>query len=116
NVDFPHLMLRAKATHARQTGFSFRDRTLSRTDTVGSIAGIPVVAQLINAVNGTSAGRALLEKTLGVARDAPIPKYHSRTARKRLSQRLQTDTAAVQDQPTVQATEQTTGKVALFTT
>jgi len=116
NVDFPHLMLRAKATHARQTGFSFRDRTLSRTDTVGNIAGIPVVAQLINAVNGTSAGRALLEKTLGVARDAPIPKYHSRTARKRLSQRLQTDAAAVPDEPSVQATEQTTGKVALFTT
>jgi Fe-S oxidoreductase len=115
NVDFPHLMLRAKATHARQTGFSFRDRILSRTDTVGRIAGIPVIAELVNAVNGTSAGRVLLEKALGVARDAPIPKYHSRSARKRLSH-LKTDIAASADAPLPRATEQTTGKVALFTT
>ncbi|HZO23055.1 MAG TPA: heterodisulfide reductase-related iron-sulfur binding cluster [Steroidobacteraceae bacterium] len=115
NVDFPHLMLRAKATHARQTGFSFRDRMLSRTDTVGNIAGLPVVAELVNAVNGTSAGRALLQKTLGVARDAPLPKYYSRTARKRLSDRSDTD-SAIADAAAVKATEQTSGKVALFAT
>src|SRR5262249_40189348 len=85
NIDFPHLMLRAKAVQARDKGFSFRDRTLSSTDRVGSLAGIPVVAELVNAVNRTSVGRALLEKSLGVARDAPLPVFHSRTARKRLS-------------------------------
>ncbi len=115
NVDFPHLMLRAKATHARQEGFSFRDRTLAATDTVGKIAGIPVVVELVNAANRSTAGRALLEKTLGVARDAPLPTFHSRTARKRLIERLGTsgaNGAAAAARPT----DQTTGKVALFTT
>src|ERR1700758_4184492 len=70
NVDFPHLMLRAKATQARKgTRLSFRDRVLSSTETVGNLAGIPVVAQIVNAVNRTSTGRVLLEKTLRVARD-----------------------------------------------
>jgi Fe-S oxidoreductase len=35
NVDFPHLMLRAKATRFKQQGASKRDRILSATDTVG---------------------------------------------------------------------------------
>jgi glycerol-3-phosphate dehydrogenase subunit C len=114
NVDFPHLMLRAKAVRARSQPYSFRDRTLAATDTVGKIAGIPVVSELVNAVNGTAVGRALLEKTLGVARDAPIPTFHSRTARKRL-RRLLTVAAAI-DGADARATEQTTGRVALFTT
>src|ERR1700724_1839556 len=115
NVDFPHLMLRAKATQARDEGPSFRDRTLSNTDLVGKIAGIPVVAEIVNGVNRTSAGRALLEKTLGVARDAPLPTFHSRTARNRLWS-LGTTANAGSSAAEVRPTEQTTGKVALFTT
>jgi len=116
NVDFPHLMLRAKATRNRKHGEGFRNRTLAATDTVGNLAGIPVVAEIVNAVNSTSVGRSLLEKTLGVDRTAPLPKYYSRTARKRLS-RLGT----AGDGPSAAArvatpTEGTTGKVALFTT
>ena len=115
NVDFPHLMLRAKAVSARKGGLSLRNRTLAATDTVGKIAGIPVVAEIVNAVNRSSLGRALLEKTLGVDREAPIPTFHSKTARKMLTGRLGTtdDSAAA---AAAQSTEQTTGKVALFTT
>src|SRR5579864_4092404 len=118
NIDFPHLMLRAKATHARKGGgFSFRDRTLSSTETVGRIAGIPVIAELVNAVNRSATGRALLEKTLGVARDAPLPTFHSRTARKGLVGRLGTHRSNRPSTATsVRPTEQTTGKVALFAT
>ncbi len=90
NVDFPHLMLRAKAVHAKTEGLTFRNKVLASTDTVGKIAGIPVVVEVVNAVNRSAGGRALLEKTLGVARDAPIPKYHSNTARKRLRDRIGT--------------------------
>ena len=118
NVDFPHLMLRAKATRAGKEGMSFRDRTLAATDTVGKIAGIPVITEVVNAVNRSAAGRALLEKTLGVDREAPIPTFHSRTARKRLD-RLGTTangSTAGRAVATARATEQTTGKVALFTT
>jgi len=114
NVDFPHLMLRAKAAHARKEGFSFRDRALSATDTVGRIAGIPVVAELVNAASKSPAARALLEKTLKVAKDAPLPTFHARTARKRLARLGSAPNAAVAT--AVRPTEQTTGKVALFTT
>ncbi len=114
SVDFPHLMLRAKAVRARKEGISLRNRALAATDTVGSIAGIPVVAQIVNAVNRSKPGRALLERALGVDATAPLPKYHSRTARKRL-RRLGT-VAAPQAGAGVTATPETTGKVALFTT
>jgi Fe-S oxidoreductase len=122
NVDFPHLMLRAKAVHARKEGMPLRNRALAATDTVGNFAGIPVVAEIVNAVNHSSAGRALLEKALGVDRGAPIPTYHSNSARKRLKRLGTTDQpngAANQPDaaaPVVRATEQTTGKAALFTT
>jgi glycerol-3-phosphate dehydrogenase subunit C len=122
NVDFPHLMLRAKATRNRKQGEGFRNKTLAATDTLGNIAGIPVVAEIVNAVNGSSLGRAVLEKTLGVDRTAPLPKYYSRTARKRLG-RLGTTaapgasgSAAGGTAMAVRPTDQTTGKVALFVT
>ena len=110
NVDFPHLMLRAKAVHARKEGISWRNRALAATDTVGKIAGIPVIAEIVNAVNHSSVGRALLAKTLGVDPTAPIPQYHSRTARKRLRGPREVATTKVVPTP------ETTGKVALFTT
>jgi Fe-S oxidoreductase len=113
-VDFPHLMLRAKAVRTRKEGISLRNRALAATDTVGSIAGIPVVAQIVNAVNRSKPGRALLERALGVDATAPLPRYHSRTARKRL-RRLGT-VAAPRAAAAVTATAETTGKVALFTT
>jgi Fe-S oxidoreductase len=118
NVDFPHLMLRAKAARNRREGESLRNKALAATDTVGSIAGIPVVAEIVNAVNGSSWGRVLLEKTLGVDRTAPVPTYHSRPARKRLA-RLGTTangSGAARASLTPRPTELTTGKVALFTT
>ena len=85
NVDFPHLMLRAKAVRARSGGLGWRERLLAATDAVGAFAGIPVVVEVVNAFNASSAGRTVLEKVLGVDRGAPIPVYHSRTARRRLA-------------------------------
>jgi len=110
NVDFPHLMLRAKAARYRKQGASLRDRVLSSTDTVGKLAGIPVVAQLVNAGNRSRAGRAVLEKTLGVHRDAPVPDYHSKSARKRLRDRRGAGGESAEP------TGSTRGKVVLFTT
>jgi len=109
NVDFPHLMLRAKAVKARHQGTRLRDRVLAATDAVGSIAGIPVVAQLVNAVNGTRAGRVVLEKLLGVHRDAPVPGYQSRSAHQLLRRLPAPASAPV-------ATPETTGRVAIFST
>jgi glycerol-3-phosphate dehydrogenase subunit C len=112
NVDFPHLMLRAKATHNRKEGVRLRDKVLAATDLVGNLAGIPVVAEIVNAANRSAAGRALLEKTFGVHRDAPVPEYHSNTARKRLAHLAHDGASSAEVKPT----EQTRGKVALFTT
>jgi glycerol-3-phosphate dehydrogenase subunit C len=85
NVDFPHLMLRAKAARVRAHGLAWRDRVLAATDAVGAFAGIPVVVEAVNALNASSAGRTVLEKVLGVDRSAPLPTYHSRSARRRLA-------------------------------
>ena len=110
NVDFPHLMLRAKALRYKKQGASKRDRILSSTDKVGRLAGIPVVVQAVNAANRSKLGRKALEKTLGVHRDAPVPQYHSKTARKRL------DVLRYEKGERAAATSNTSGKVVLFST
>jgi glycerol-3-phosphate dehydrogenase subunit C len=115
NVDFPHLMLRAKAVRARSGGLGVAARVLAATDTVGRLAGIPVVAEAVNAVNASRAGRALLEKTLGVDRTAPLPTYRTRSARRRLA-RLGTVRADSPRASAAQPTADTTGRVALFAT
>jgi Fe-S oxidoreductase len=109
NVDFPHLMLRAKAVRVRTEGLTVRERVLSATEAVGRIAGIPVVAQIVNAANRNPLMRKALDRALGVDPRAPLPRYHSRTARARLKRSLRRDLHA-------QPAEQTRGKVVLFTT
>ncbi len=107
NVDFPHLMLRAKAVKHAQGRSSWRDRVLTSTDAVGRFAGIPVVAEAVNAVNRSSAGRKLLSKAFGVHEKAPLPKFHGRPFRRRDRRRKR---PALEPRPTAD----TTGKVALF--
>ncbi len=108
NVDFPHLMLRAKAVQFKQNGAGFRNTLLASTDTVGKLAGIPVVVQVVNAANRSKPLRRLLENTLGVSAEAVLPEYHSDTLRKRLADHVSTQKA--------EAGEKTRGKVALFAT
>ncbi|HEY6094864.1 MAG TPA: heterodisulfide reductase-related iron-sulfur binding cluster [Gallionellaceae bacterium] len=108
NIDFPHLMLRAKAFKFKQGNVKTRDRILTSTDAVGNLAGIPVVAQVVNAANKFAPTRKALEAVLGVHADAKLPEYHSNTLRKRLKDH-HSDASAV-------ATSTTTGKVALFAT
>ncbi|HTT43446.1 MAG TPA: heterodisulfide reductase-related iron-sulfur binding cluster [Steroidobacteraceae bacterium] len=117
NVDFPHLMLRAKAARTRREGLGLREKVLAATDTVGSLAGIPVVAEMVNALNHSSAGRTLLAKTLHVDPSAPLPRYHARSARARLK-RLGTSArpTSVDGGRGAQAAAATRGRVALFTT
>ena len=105
NIDFPHLMLRAKSVRFKKEGASFRDKTLTSTDKVGSLAGIPVVSQIVNATNRTRAGRSLLQGTLGVHKLAPIPEYHSKSARRQLKSYRNASGAGAE------ATENTRGKV-----
>ena len=110
NVDFPHLMLRAKAVRFRTQGASMRDKVLASTDAVGKLAGIPIVAQVVNAANRSTLGRKVLESTLGVHHKAPLPAYHSKNARKRLKRLHGVDGSSAEE------TASTSGKVVLYTT
>jgi len=109
NLDFPHTMLRAKAQKFRKQGASTRDKILSATDSVGTLAGVPIVSGIVNTANRNGAMRKLLASTLGVHADAVVPTYHSKTLRKRV-------TNNGLDADSYKGTEHTRGRVALFAT
>lgn len=108
NVDFPHLMLRAKAVHYRKNGAKLRDETLTRTDTMGKLLSIPLLDITANGMNQVGAFRTVLEKTIEVHKEAPLPKFHSNTLRKRAKKLTESHSP--------KAINGTTGKVAIFTT
>ncbi|HEV2332072.1 MAG TPA: heterodisulfide reductase-related iron-sulfur binding cluster [Gammaproteobacteria bacterium] len=109
NLDFPHLMLRAKAVKFKKEGASFRDKLLSSPQQLGQFAGIPIVVQAVNAANKNGAMRKVLDKTLGIHPDAVVPEFHSDTARKRLKGH---EPLAVAPEPV----DGTKGRVALYVT
>jgi len=108
NLDFPHTMLRAKAVKFKKGEVSARDKLLSSTDIVGSLAGIPVVSGVVNLANRMGITRSVLQGVLGVHKNALLPEYHSNTAQKRLAKHQTTISP--------EATDQTSGQVAIFTT
>jgi Fe-S oxidoreductase len=73
NLDFPHTMLQAKAIKFKKGEVGAAEKFLASTDTHGKFAGIPIVVQAVNAVNKTKPARALMEKVLGVDKDAWLP-------------------------------------------
>ncbi|MBM23478.1 MAG: Fe-S oxidoreductase [Gammaproteobacteria bacterium] len=85
NIDFPNLMLRAKALKFKNQGATVREKILSNPERLGSLAGIPVIAEAVNATNNSKFGRVIVEKTLGVDRNAPRPTFHRKATRKKLS-------------------------------
>ena len=109
NVDFPHLMLRAKAARHKRGETPLASSLLSSTHAVGKLASIPVVVEVANLANRMAPTRALLEKTLKVHREAVLPTFHSRTARKRLRDTRPSTAPAIAAGPT-------RGKVAIFLT
>ena len=109
NVDFPHLMLRAKAQKFKNGDTKLRDRLITSTDTLGKFATIPVINQTMNAVNKNGLARKLLDKALGVHPDSLLPKYETNTLVKRNKKRISQNNRA-------EATDRTTGKVAVFAT
>ena len=109
NVDFPHLMLRAKAHKHRRGETATSARLLSNTRMVGKLASIPVVVEAVNWANRTPAFRGLLEKTMDVHREAQVPGYHSPTARRRLRKSQDNGGNPIAAGPT-------SGKVAIFIT
>jgi Fe-S oxidoreductase len=107
NVDFPHVMLRAKAIKFKQGGVKASEKLLASTDVVGRLATIPVVVKAVNAANRSPGPRALMEKTLNVHRERELPPYDSKRFRRTM--------AKSPDLP-VRDGERTPGKVAIFAT
>ncbi len=110
NVDFPHLMLRAKAVRFQQGEVALRDKVLSSTQLVGRLAGVPVVAQTVNWALKQQLVRGLLEKGLGIAHDAPLPEYAPRSLHARDAERPGASAGEIR------STDRTKGKVVLFAT
>ncbi len=108
-VDFPHLMLRAKIVGHQKGRAKFRDRVLSSTDSVGKLGSMPVAFHAVNTLNQNKIVRKGMEQTLGVHRDANLPSYCSSGIHRKLTKHQPLDVEAVK-------AGSTNGKVALFAT
>ena len=107
NLDFPHTMLRAKAIKFKNGDVGLGEKLLASTDVHGSLAGIPIVVQTVNAVNKTALARGVMESTLGVDKNAWLPALATRKFRSRTPQATST---------VVTDGAKTPGKVAIFAT
>ena len=79
NVDFPHLLLRARATEAKGGKKDFTQSQLAEMDRNGTLARF--ASPLINWASDTSNKpmRAVMEKVAHIDPKATLPKFHSRT-------------------------------------
>ena len=108
-VDFPHLMLRAKAYKYQRKDTKWRDRIITSTDPIFDVLSTPGIAALANAAADSPTLRKLGDKLAGIHPDAPLPEFHSPA----LGKRLATD---IGEGLAVASSDRTTGKVAIYMT
>ena len=107
-VDFPHLMLRAKARYLEEQKPPWHTRLLTSTEILFSAATKPVVAPIVNKALETPALRKVGEQLANVHADAPLPKFHTSSAKRQLANLDAVDQ--------IRGTDHTTGKVAIYVT
>jgi glycerol-3-phosphate dehydrogenase subunit C len=76
-VDFPRLMLRARAARARHRGIRLQDKVLGNTDLVGKLGS--ATAPLSNWMNEVSLHRAFMQPVLGLHKDRNLPRFQRQT-------------------------------------
>jgi glycerol-3-phosphate dehydrogenase subunit C len=76
-VDFPRLMLRARAAEGRRSGVTLQDRLLGNTDLVGKLGSL--AAPLSNWLNELAVHRAFVQAVAGIHRDRRLPRFHRLT-------------------------------------
>src|SRR6059058_5612273 len=76
-VDFPRLMLRARAADARANGVSLQDRMLGNTELVGKLGRL--AAPLSNWLNELAVHRAFMHAVAGIHKGRTLPKFHRQT-------------------------------------
>lgn len=76
-IDFPRMILRAKAIDTRKRPFRIQDRVLGRTDQMGTLGSL--TAPIANRANQMGLTRSLLQATIGIHKERNLPRYHSKT-------------------------------------
>jgi len=109
NIDFPHLMLRAKTIQFKKGERKLSHRLISSTDLSGKISSIPIINQTVNAAKNNPAMRNMASRLLDVHPQAHLPDFHQKTLRKRLRNHQPKNRQAVAAGPT-------RGRAALFAT
>ncbi len=108
-VDFPHLMLRAKAVRFASKGATWRERLITSTGPIFSALSRPGISQIANAMANSPTLRKAGERISGLHRDAPLPSFVSKPLRRRMDGLSGGGTQ-------VKPCERTTGKVAVYLT
>ncbi len=108
-VDFPHLMLRAKAYKFQHQDTKWRDRLITSTDPIFDTLSTPGIAGIANAAANSETLRKFGDKAVGIHPEAPLPVFHADTTSKRHPDLIGADLPA-------KACERTTGKVAIYIT
>lgn len=109
NIDFPHLMLRAKAIQFKKGERKISHKLISSTDLSGKISSIPVINQTVNAAKNSPAMRKMASRLLDVHPQAHLPDFHHNTLRRRLKGHQPLGNQAIEAGPT-------RGRAALFAT
>lgn len=109
NIDFPHLMLRAKAIQFKKGERKLSHKLISNTDLTGKISSIPIINQTVNAANKNPGMRKIASRLLDIHPEAHLPEFNTKTLRKRHKNLQAGGMHAVAAGPT-------RGRVALFST
>jgi len=72
-IDFPRLMLRAKAQRVRREGLALREKLLADPDRIGRLG--TATAGLVNWGNRFRPNRLVMEKIAGIHRDKKLPPF-----------------------------------------
>ena len=115
-VDFPHLMLRAKAARFKARRPPWRHRLITSTDAVFGTLARRGVSAVANAAAAAPALRRAGEALSGLHRDAPLPPFAARPAAKRVPATVADDSPARATAPAGGAVRPTTGKVGIYLT
>ena len=83
NVDFPHLMLRAKAIQFKKGERKISHKLITSTDFAGKSASLPIINTAVKAATKSPVMRKLASRMLDIHPDAHLPDYHKDTLRKR---------------------------------
>ena len=76
-IDFPRLMLRARAAEARKNGVTLQDRFLGNADLVGRLGSLG--APLSNWMNELGVHRAFMQAIAGIHKQRNLPKFQRPT-------------------------------------